>query len=75
MQVKSGSDEMLVGSKEVINEGANLGRITEEVTGSMNEMTLGVEQITTAMNAINAISRGNKESIDTLMAEVSRFKV
>ena len=66
---------MLVGSNEVINESASLGRITLEVAGSMNEMTLGVEQITMAMNAINEISRGNKNSIDALMAEVGKFKV
>ncbi|MCL2442598.1 MAG: methyl-accepting chemotaxis protein, partial [Treponema sp.] len=37
-QVKDGSEEMLVGSKEVINESKNLERVTQEITGSMNEM-------------------------------------
>jgi len=74
-QVKSGSDEMLTGSREVIKESGNLGRITEEVTGSMNEMASGAEQITIAVNTVNDISRNNKESIDALLDEVSKFKV
>ena len=74
-QVKDGSGEMLAGSQEVIQESVNLGRITEEVSGSMNEMAAGIEEIASAVNRVNDISRSNKEIIDSLNAEVSRFKV
>jgi methyl-accepting chemotaxis protein len=74
-KVQSGSEEMLVESQEVIRESENLGRMTEVVAGSMHEMAAGARQITVAVNAVNDISRQNKESIDSLLAEVMKFKV
>jgi len=74
-QVKSGSVEMLEGSEEVINESKNLERVTEEITGGMNEMATGAEQINIAVNRVNEISAKNRENIDALVMEVSRFKV
>ncbi|QQO09884.1 methyl-accepting chemotaxis protein [Breznakiella homolactica] len=73
--VKGGSSEMLQGSKEVIHESQNLGRVTQEITNGVNEMAIGAEQINTAVNRVNEISGENKEHIDTLVQEVSRFKV
>ncbi len=74
-QVKAGSGEMLTGSREIIKESGNLGRITEEVSGSMNEMAAGADQIAEAINTVNTLSGNNKDSIDTLMAELGRFRV
>jgi methyl-accepting chemotaxis protein len=66
---------MLEGSKEVINESRNLERATQEITGGMNEMASGAEQINVAVHQVNEISTKNREGIETLMREVSRFKV
>jgi len=66
---------MLTGSSEVIRESENLGRITGEVTGSMNEMASGVQEITIAVNKVNDISQENKQSIEALLREVGAFKV
>ena len=74
-QVKSGADEMSEGSKEVITEGKNLELVTQEITGGMGEMATGAEQINTAVTQVSEISAKNKESIDILVREVSRFKV
>jgi methyl-accepting chemotaxis protein len=74
-KVKSGSEEMLEGSKEVIKESQNLEKTTQEITGGINEMASGAEQINTAVHQVNDISGKNREGIDTLMREVSRFKV
>jgi methyl-accepting chemotaxis protein len=74
-QVKGGSQEMLEGSKEVITEGKNLEMATQEITNGMNEMATGAEQINVAVNRVNEISGQNKENIDVLVKEVSRFKV
>jgi methyl-accepting chemotaxis protein len=41
----------------------------------MNEMAAGAEQINSAANEVNNISNRNKENIDVLVKEVSRFKV
>ncbi|MDR2923404.1 MAG: methyl-accepting chemotaxis protein [Treponema sp.] len=74
-QVKEGSTEMFEGSKEVIQESRNLEQVTQEITGGMNEMAIGAEHINNAVHRVNEISGKNKENIDILVREVSRFKV
>ncbi|MDR2143984.1 MAG: methyl-accepting chemotaxis protein [Treponema sp.] len=74
-QVKGGSDEMLEGSREVIQEGKNLELATQEITNGMNEMATGADQINVAVNQVNEISGQNKDNINVLVKEVSRFKV
>jgi methyl-accepting chemotaxis protein len=74
-QVKSGSQQMLEGAKEVIQESNNLEKATQEITGGMNEMASGAAQINIAIHRVSEISGKNREGIDTLMREVSRFKV
>jgi methyl-accepting chemotaxis protein len=74
-QVKSGSEEMLEGSREVMNESRNLEKMTQEITSGMNEMASGADQINVAVSHVNEISGKNREGIETLIREVSRFKV
>jgi methyl-accepting chemotaxis protein len=74
-QVKSGSNEMLDGAKEVIQESNNLEKATQEITGGMNEMASGAEHINIAVHNVSGLSVKNRDGIDTLMREVSRFKV
>jgi methyl-accepting chemotaxis protein len=74
-QVTISSDEMLEGAKEVIRESNNLDDVTREISGGMNEMAAGTEQINVAVNHVNEISGENRENIDHLIREVSRFKV
>jgi methyl-accepting chemotaxis protein len=74
-QVTSGSHEMLEGAKEVIQESGNLEKATQEITSGMNEMASGADQINVAVNHVNEISTQNREGIDVLMREVSKFKV
>jgi methyl-accepting chemotaxis protein len=74
-QVKTASQQMLAGAKEVIQESGNLEKATQEITGGMNEMATGAEHINLAVNHVNGVSGKNRENIDALMREVSRFKV
>ena len=74
-QVKSASEEMLQNSKEVIRESDNLEKQTQEISSGINEMASGADQINTAVNQVNEISGKNREGIDHLIKEVSRFKV
>jgi methyl-accepting chemotaxis protein len=74
-QVKGSSDEMLEGSKEVIQESNNLEKATQEITGGMNEMALGADEINAAIHNVSDLSGKNREGIDTLIREVSRFRV
>jgi methyl-accepting chemotaxis protein len=73
--VKSGSEEMLNGSQEVMKESHNLERVTQEITGGMNEMAAGADQVNLAINSVNEISIKNREGIESLIKEVSKFKV
>jgi methyl-accepting chemotaxis protein len=73
--VKGGSVEMLEGSNEVIQESKNLEAVTQEITNGMNEMASGADQINIAVNRVNEITGINKENIEVLVKEVSRFKV
>ncbi|MDR0562451.1 MAG: methyl-accepting chemotaxis protein [Spirochaetaceae bacterium] len=74
-QVKSGSFKMLEGSKEVIQESKSLEQATQEIAGGMSEMATGAEQINSAVQRVNDLSSENRENIDILVSEVSRFKV
>jgi methyl-accepting chemotaxis protein len=73
--VKGSSKEMLEGSRQVIEESKNLEQATSEISSGMNEMATGADQINVAVNSVNTISTANKENIDVLVKEVSKFKV
>jgi len=73
--VKRGSNEMQKGSKEVIMESRNLEKATVEISNGMNEMASGAEQINSAVSHVETICGINKNSIDALFTEVSKFKV
>jgi methyl-accepting chemotaxis protein len=73
--VKGSSEEMLHGSQEVITESKNLGRVTEEISGSVNEMVAGANEINQAVTQVNNITRENRTQIAALMEEVAQFKV
>jgi len=74
-QVKHGSVEMLDGAKEVIRESKNLGSTTEEIVGGVNKMATGADEINVAINRVNELSARNRENIDLVIREVSRFIV
>jgi methyl-accepting chemotaxis protein len=73
--VKFGSEEMLEGSKEVIKESQNLEKVTQEISGGMDEMATGADQVNTAVSNVNEMTDKNRAAIDSLLKEVSRFKV
>jgi len=74
-KVKGGSNEMLEGAKEVIMESDNLEKATQEITSGVNEMAVGADQINVAVHHVNEISNKNREGINLLLDEVSRFKM
>jgi methyl-accepting chemotaxis protein len=73
--VKGGAQEMLEGSKQIIKESKNLEIATQEISNGMNEMASGADQINTAVNRVQEISGQNKDSVNILVQEVSKFKV
>jgi methyl-accepting chemotaxis protein len=41
----------------------------------MNEMATGAEQVNVAIHRVNELTGQNRENIDLLVREVSRFKI
>lgn len=74
-EVQSGSEEMLKGGEGVLAEMHNLSGLTRIITDSMNEMASGALQINLSVQEVHAIVQKNKQSIDALALEVSKFKV
>ncbi|MDR0708691.1 MAG: methyl-accepting chemotaxis protein, partial [Spirochaetaceae bacterium] len=74
-EVKSGAQVMLDGSRQVISESKTLEDLTAGITSGMNEMAAGANEIDSAVNHVNDISISNKKQIETLLGEVSKFKV
>jgi len=66
---------MLEGIKEVIRESEALERKTQEISSGVNEMAQGSEQINIAIHHVNELTLKNRENINLLQNEVSRFKV
>ena len=73
-RVKNESQGMLDGSKEVIKESHNLEVVTQHISGSMNDMSDGAEKVLAAVQEVNELSDRNREYIDILVKEVSKFK-
>lgn len=51
------------------------GDLTRIITDSMNEMASGAVQINHAVQKVNDITQKNKQSIESLAAEVKKFKI
>ena len=74
LEVQAGSAEMLKGSEGVAEEMRKLDNLTRVITDSMNEMASGAVQINNAVQEVNGITQQNKQSIENLVVEVSKFK-
>jgi X-X-X-Leu-X-X-Gly heptad repeat protein len=53
----------------------NLEGVTQQLSDGMHEMSVGAEQVNSALSQVNSISGENRESINSLAREVERFKV
>ena len=75
VEVQAGSEEMLKGGEGVASEMQKLDGLTRVITESMNEMASGAVQINNAVQEVSEITQKNKQSIENLAQEVSKFKV
>ncbi|MDR1867006.1 MAG: methyl-accepting chemotaxis protein [Treponema sp.] len=73
--VQQGAQTMRTASHSVFAVSKRLQQITEEIGNGMEEMGIGAEEINGAVYRVTEISGETKRQIDTLMQEVSRFKV
>ena len=75
IEVSDGSAEMLKGGEGVAEEMQKLNDLTRIITDGMNEMAEGAVQINNAVQEVNEITQKNKQSIESLVTEVNKFKV
>jgi methyl-accepting chemotaxis protein len=73
--VKYRGGEMLQGSREVMGESENLSRLTEEIACGVGEIAAGAEQINSSMERVAGITGDNRERIQALEVEVSKFRI
>jgi methyl-accepting chemotaxis protein len=74
-QVKQSSTEMSSQGEEILSKTGRLDQISAEIDQGMKEMANGADLILSAVNRVNEISLNNKDSIQELSEEVSKFKV
>ncbi len=73
--VNEGSAEMLRGGENVAAEMQRLDQLTDVIEGSMNEMASGLSDIENSVTNVNGIAQRNKDSIESLAKELSKFTV
>ena len=73
-RVSTGSEEVLRNEESVAQGIHTLNDAARIITESMNEMASGAVQINNAVQEVNEITQKNKQSIQNLAEEVSRFK-
>ena len=75
VNVNTSGSKMQHETKTVSTEMDGLMRLTEEIAGSMEEMSIGMESINKSINSVNALTHQNLTSIEQLGSVVSTFKV
>jgi methyl-accepting chemotaxis protein len=73
--VRSSAKEMQNDSTKIVESGKTLEFLTADLLNSMAEIALGMTQINNAVTRITETGRANKQSIDVLNGEVTRFKI
>ena len=74
-EVQAGSTEMLKGGEGVAEEMRKLDALTRVITDCMNEMAAGTTQINNAVQEVNELTQQTKRTIETVVGEISKFKV
>jgi methyl-accepting chemotaxis protein len=74
-EVGSGVRTMLEGSRRVIKESGTLAELTVGITGAVDETAAGADRIDREVNRVSGIGARNKRQIETLLNEVSKFRI
>ena len=73
--VKDGGDVMQTETDSAAEKMDHLSRLTEEITASMEEMSIGIESINKSINNVNELTHQNTENLGSLGNAVGKFKV
>ena len=75
VHVKEGGDAMQNETSSAAEKMSHLSRLTEEITASMEEMSIGIESINKSMNNVNELTHQNSDNLDSLGNAVGKFRV
>jgi methyl-accepting chemotaxis protein len=67
--------EVTDGSRDILIQSNELKQITTDAAISMDEMSTNIDEIASTIARVQEISDENKENIDSVSAEVARFRV
>jgi len=73
--VRRNSSDIQSASQEVAEKNRQIENLTGELTNEISEITSGIGNIDTAVTRTSEICRKNKEDIDTLLREISKFSI
>jgi methyl-accepting chemotaxis protein len=73
--VRKNSSEIQSASQEVAEESRHIEVLTGELTGAISEITSGIGNIDSAVTRTSEICRKNRDDIDTLLREISKFSI
>jgi methyl-accepting chemotaxis protein len=73
--VRINSSEIQNASQKIAEGSKSLENITGELTTAINEIALGIENISTDVIRTSEISRENKKDIDSLLKEIGKFSI
>jgi methyl-accepting chemotaxis protein len=73
--VRSNSEEIRNASGEASAEGKKLEGLTEEVTGAIDEIVTGIDNINSTVTRSSEISQKNRQDIDALLKEIGKFRI
>lgn len=75
VHVKEGGDTMQTETNTAAEKMDHLTRLTEEITASMEEMSIGIESINKSINNVNELTHQNTQNLGSLGNVVGKFKV
>ena len=73
-KVKADSVSMLQQSNQVAEAFVTLLQMSQQMQGSIGEMSIGMDEISDSVQVVNQQTQQNKDSIETLRSEIKVFK-
>ncbi|HAH63726.1 MAG TPA: hypothetical protein DCL73_16695, partial [Treponema sp.] len=73
--VKSGSEEMFLGSREIGIEMEKLAAMTQTVNNSMSSINDNTKEIMHTVHTVSEISDKNMASINSVLSDINTFRI
>ncbi|MBN2617212.1 MAG: hypothetical protein JXR64_02735 [Spirochaetales bacterium] len=73
--MKNGSEEMMMGNEQILRDVVNLSEISTNILHSIEEISVGNNQINTAVVDVVNLAETNKDIIGRVNSYVNKFKL